>query len=371
MSGQLRVVVLVSNDLTTDQRVLKVCKTLHAWGHVPLLIGRLLPESLPLPVLPFRTKRMHLLFRRGPAFYSELSVRLFLKLLIIRCDVIHANDLDTLLPAYLISVIRRKKLIYDTHEYFTGVPELTNRPTIKRIWQGIERFIFPKLKQVMTVNGSIAGLYNTEYHTSLRIVRNIPMGKKTEPVLLRKSLNLPEDRFIIILQGNGINVDRGAEEAVEMMSSLTDCLLIIAGSGDVIPQLTAQVNHSNLTEKVWFLQRMDYSKLMQITACCDLGLTLDKDTNINYRYSLPNKLFDYIHAGIPVLASDLVEVKKVVNGFQIGWIVSEVTPKNLVEAIQTIRGNEAQHTLFKSNCGKAAKELTWEREVESIKTWYT
>jgi glycosyltransferase involved in cell wall biosynthesis len=109
---------------------------------------------------------------------------------------------------------------------------------------------------------------------------------------------------------------------------------------------------------------------MQITACCDLGLTLDKDTNINYRYSLPNKLFDYIHAGIPVLASDLVEVNKVVNTYQIGSIVSQVTPEKLQEAIHNMRENEEQRLLFKSNCAKAAQELTWEKEIEAIRNWY-
>jgi glycosyltransferase involved in cell wall biosynthesis len=370
MSGKLRVVVLVSNDLSTDQRVLKVCRTLHNWGHEAFLTGRLLPESLPMQELPFQTKRMRLFFRTGPGFYAELSFRLFIKLLFVRCDVIHANDLDTLLPAYLVSVIRRKKLIYDTHEYFTGVPELMNRPGIRKVWKGIERFIFPRLQRIMTVNDSIASLYESEYHKQLCVVRNIPMRIKKAALLLRKDLNLPEDRFIIILQGNGINVDRGAEEAVEMMRKLEGCLLLIAGSGDVIPQLKVQVQKNGLTEKVVFLPRMEYTKLMQITACCDLSLTLDKDTNINYRYSLPNKLFDYIHAGIPVLASDLVEVNKVVNTYQIGSIVSQVTPEKLQEAIHNMRENEEQRLLFKSNCAKAAQELTWEKEIEAIRNWY-
>jgi glycosyltransferase involved in cell wall biosynthesis len=370
MSDRLRIAILVSNDLSTDQRVLKVCRTLHNWGHEPFLTGRLLPESLPMQELPFQTQRMRLFFRTGPGFYAELSFRLFFRLLFVRCDVIHANDLDTLLPAYLVSVIRRKKLIYDTHEYFTGVPELMNRPGIRKIWQAIERFIFPRLQRVMTVNDSIAKLYESEYHKRLRVVRNIPMGIKKEPLLLRIDLNLPEDRFIIILQGNGINVDRGAEEAVEMMNKLEGCLLLIAGSGDVIPFLKEQVQKNNLSDKVVFLPRMEYSKLMQITAYCDLGLTLDKDTNINYRYSLPNKLFDYIHAGIPVLASDLVEVAKIVNTYSIGWIIPIVTSENLVNTVNKIRLDTEQQLRFRANCKKAAKELSWETEVEEIRNWY-
>jgi hypothetical protein len=99
----MRVLVTLSNDLVTDQRVQKVCNSLVEWGHQPVLIGRQLPHSLPLPEWSFKAVRMKLFFRSGPLFYAELNLRLFLKLLVSSCDAIHANDLDTLLPAYLVS----------------------------------------------------------------------------------------------------------------------------------------------------------------------------------------------------------------------------------------------------------------------------
>ena len=369
MARSLRVAVTLSNDLVTDQRVQKVCRSLVEWGHQPLLIGRCRTESLALPAWPFKAVRMKLLFETGPAFYAELNLRLFFKLLFTRCDAIHANDLDTLLPAYLVARIRGKQLVYDTHEYFTGVPELVKRPKVQRIWKAIERFVFPKLKKVVTVNRSIAELYEKEYKVPVGVMRNIPSAQPIASAS-RQELNLPLDAFILILQGNGINVDRGGEEAVQLMHHLDNALLLIAGSGDVIPTLKSYVATNGLSEKVRFLPRMPYADLMRYTSCCDLGLTLDKDTNINYRFSLPNKIFDYIHAGIPVLASNLPEVRRIVEGYDVGIICNSHNPAEIAQAVKVLLNHPDKKALFIQNCRKATSDLTWENEVQSIRSWY-
>src|SRR5688500_271887 len=103
----------------------------------------------------YRTNRFRMFFEKGALFYAWFNVRLFWFLLFRSSDILVANDLDTLLPNYLVSKLKRKKLVYDSHEYFTEVPELISRPKVKAVWEHIERFIFPKLKYVSTVNHSI------------------------------------------------------------------------------------------------------------------------------------------------------------------------------------------------------------------------
>ena len=365
------IAVLVSNDLVTDQRVQKMCKSLVKRGYEPILIGRKRKQSLVLPNFNFKAERLNLLFETGMLFYASLNLRLFFKLLFMKLDGIHSNDLDTLFPAYLVAKIRSKPLVYDSHEYFTGVPELVNRPRVQKVWRSIEAFIFPKLKHVITVNESIADLYEKDYGNRPVVVRNIPEIAVSQLELRsRESLELPEDKFIIILQGNGINVQRGAEEAVKMMAFLEGCLLLIAGSGDVIPILKDMVIEQKLSQKVTFLPRMPYSELMQITAVCDLGLSLDKDTNINYRFSLPNKLFDYIHAGIPVLASDLPEVKKIVESYSVGKIAPSHDPKELARLVDAIRIDKTALADYKVNCKLASADLTWEKEALVLDRFY-
>ena len=137
-----KIIISVTNDLSTDQRVKKVCGTLNAMNYDILLIGRKRPTSLKLK-RPYRTKRMKLIFNKGALFYAEFNIRLFILLVFSKVDIYHANDLDTLLANYLAAIIRRKPIVYDSHEYFTGVPEIQNKKLVKKVWLNIEKFIFP------------------------------------------------------------------------------------------------------------------------------------------------------------------------------------------------------------------------------------
>lgn len=367
----MRIVVTVSNDLATDQRVQRVCASLAQQGNEVLVIGRKLPSSLKFNPSDYKAKRMSLWFNRGPLFYAELNLRLFFVLLFSSVSVLHANDLDTLLPAWLVSKIRRKHLVYDTHEYFTGVPEIQKRKAVKSVWKGIERFIFPKLKHVFTVNESIAELYRHDYGNEvIHVMRNIPPAEVSMVVDDDLSARIPLNSFRIILQGNGINVDRGGEEAVQMMQYLNDCVLLIAGNGDVIPRLKQMVQELNLSAKVIFFDPMPYAKLLGLTSVCDLGLSLDKDTNINYRYSLPNKVFDYLRAGIPVLASNLVEVKRIVEMHHTGWIAKSVNPIALAEQLRHIKNDSLTYAQIRSGLQKTSLELCWENESKGLLSLY-
>lgn len=361
-----KAIISVINDLTTDQRVHKHSLTLQKLGYEVILVGRKKKASRSLDNRPYSTKRFKLLFEKGAIFYAEYNIRLFIYLLFKQADLLVSNDLDTLLANFLASKIRRIELVYDTHEYFTGVPELENRKIVKSIWKSIEKRIFPKLKRIITVNKSIAKLYQVEYDKEIYVVRNIPPALNIRRLKTRKELNLPEDKKIIILQGSGINIDRGAEEAVSSMQYLEGIVLLIIGGGDVIDSLKKIVIGLNISDKVVFIPRLPYEELMQYTCNSDLGLTLDKNTNINYRYSLPNKLFDYIQAGIPVLSSDLFEIKNILLQFDIGIITDNHDPKNIAIIIQSMVFDKKKMDIWKENLKIAAKELCWENEEKHL-----
>ncbi len=168
----------------------------------------------------------------------------------------------------------------------------------------------------------------------------------------------------MILQGAGINKDRGAEEMVEaiyFMHSTKEIFLIIGG-GDVIPELEDKIWRHGLSEKVFLKDKLPMEELMKYTSVADLGISMDKDTNLNYRYSLPNKLFDYIQCGVPVFASNLVEVKKVVEDYKVGYIASNHEPNYLATKLTEILADEETLNQYKENARKAAEELCWEKE---------
>ncbi len=365
-----RAIVCVTNDLYTDQRVHKVCMFLREQGYDVLLVGRKRRNSLPLEERPYRTHRIRLLFEKGAKFYAFFNLRLFFFLLFHRADLIVSNDLDTLLACATAKRFKPKsRLVYDSHEYFTEVPELINRPKVQKIWLRIEQRIFPKLTDVYTVNQSIADIYSSTYGKAVKVVRNISPRWQSESIRDKASLGIPEGKPLIILQGAGINVDRGAEEAVEAMAGL-DAILMIVGDGDVIPQLKEHVRALGLEEKVIFFGKKPYTTLMNYTLHADIGLTLDKPSNLNYRYSLPNKVFDYMHTGTAVVATKIREVEAVVRKHDIGEIVDELTVENLRSTIQSLLDNPERLAQCKANCEKAAQTENWENETRVLAEIY-
>jgi hypothetical protein len=338
-----------------------MCTSLEGEGYQVHLVGRKLKDSLPLD-RSYATHRMKLLFNKGAFFFAEYNFRLFWYLLFKKADVLHSNDLDTLLANYLVSKLKRKPIIYDSHEYFTGVPEIQNKKFVKGVWTTIEKWIFPKLKYTFTVNDSIADLFENDYTNRPQVIRNIPNQKSELSNVTRKELGLPEDKKILILQGAGINVDRGAEEMLEAMTHLENFLLLIIGSGDVIETLIERAKSEDLKDKVIFKGKLPYEEMMKYTQVADAGLTLDKDTNINYKFSLPNKVFDYIRAQTPVISSKIVEIEKVINKFQVGTIINShetlIIAKTIEQYLETVDQIDLKNKLH-----IASEQLSWENEV--------
>jgi len=363
---QKKAIISVINDLVTDQRVDKTAKVLLEIGFEVVMVGRHKHDSMRMPDRPYETHRMRLLWEKGPMFYAEYNIRLFFYLMANRSNLLVSNDLDTLLPNFMVSRLMRIPLVFDSHEYFTETPELTGRHRVQKIWKRIERRIVPKLKDCITVNESIAGLFYEKYGTKFKVVRNIPERKDHIFVQTREELGLPADKKIVLLQGAGINIQRGAEEAVEAMKYLDNAVLLIVGGGDVLPLLKKQVQESKLESKVIFIPKQTPDKLFSYTAIANIGLAIDKDTNINYRFSLPNKLFDYIHAGIPLLVSPLPEIKRIVDQYQVGEFIESHDPRHIAQKISDMLNDESRIRIWKENLKTAARELNWDTEKQVL-----
>lgn len=356
--------VSVINDLVTDSRVNKTCNVLLEAGYNVILIGRKLPGSLNLPVWPFKAIRMRLLFKRGPLFYFFFNVRLFFRLLFTKCDLLFANDLDTLLANYLVSRIRKIPLVYDSHELFCDVPELLSSPFKRRIWLRVESKIIPRLTNCITVNQSIAKIYEEKYGVKFNVVRNISAQIENFNPPSKRELKLPLDKKIILLQGAGINIDRGAEELVDAMQFVENAVLIIIGGGDVWKVLEEKVKAHNFEGKVILIKKIPKKELLNYTYHADLGISIDKNTNPNYYNSLPNKIFDYIHSGVPILASRLPEIENIINKYNIGWFIDSHEPIHIADTINNLIAS-CQLQNYKQNTSLAAKELNWPKEKQS------
>lgn len=353
-----RIVIAVTNDLVTDQRIYRVSSTLLKKGYDIQLVGRVLPNSTELKSA-CQVKRFKLLFNKGALFYANYNARLFFHLLFTKFDIVLANDLDTLPAAYFATKIRRKKIVYDSHEYFTEVPELLGRSFQQNSWRRIEKHIVPKLKYAYTVCQSIADIYNGLYGTVFRVVRNLPLAKDLQ------DSDKDDTKRVVIYQG-ALNLGRGIELMIQSMHHTNDCVLWIAGAGDVEHDLKQMVIDSKLSDKVKFLGRIPLKELHIITSKASIGLSLEENIGLNYYYALPNKLFDYIQAQIPVIVSNLPEMRRVVDQYSIGEILLDRTAEALAEKINDMLSNQEKLVNWRNKLKEASRDLIWEKESEKL-----
>lgn len=339
----------------------RVARLLASEGVEVICIGRTLPDSPEPEDLPFRIERFRMFFTRGPLFYAFYNLRLWLKLLFARKpDLLIANDLDTLPACYCIGRIRKIPLIYDSHEFFTQVPELIHRRWVQNIWKRIEGTLLPKVRYAVTVNYSIATIYRRLYGTPFRVVRNVPERKHSPS----RDTKQPEKRKkqIIIYQG-ALNVGRGLELMIDAMQYLEEARLVIAGSGDIEAELRKRVEERGVGDRVEFVGRVLPGFLEALTMEADLGISLEEDRGLNYRYALPNKLFDYIQCRVPVLCSSLPEMSRIVESYGVGVASGEKDPEKLAGIIRYML-EERSGGRWKEALDRAAEELCWENESE-------
>lgn len=357
-----RIIVSVSNDLISDRRVDKVCSSLNKKGYDITLVGCIKKTNKPIN-REYKTKRFKMLFKKGFLFYFEYNLRLFLQLLFIRKDAFLCNDTDALPANFLASKICRKPLIFDAHELFPEVPEVVNRRFVKGFWQKIEDIIFPHLKYSYTVCQSIADYYNRRYGIEMGVVRNIPSMILKEDDSPTPDIK-KEGKKILLYQG-AINVGRGLEWTIKAMNYLDNCLLYICGDGDLTEEMKQLARNEGVEDKVIFTGRIPADRLDNYTKQADLGFVLLANLGLSYYFSLPNRIFDYMKYGVPVLATKFPEISRIVEGCNTGLTTETDNPKELATIIKEMLVNwNDDKTRYR--IAMCANQFNWENEEKII-----
>jgi glycosyltransferase involved in cell wall biosynthesis len=355
----MRIICTVINDLTYDQRMHRICTALVEVGHRVTLVGRMLPASKPLPERPFLQVRLHCGVQKGALFYALYNLRLFFFLLTARYDAICSVDFDSLPAGCLVSVLRRKKRVFDAHEFFTEVPEVTNRPVVKATWDWIGRICLPFYHRAYTVGPALAALMGARYGLSFGVVRNVPVVRPVAPK--------PEGQLKIVLYQGALNEGRGIEAALEAMTLLPEeVVLWLAGEGDrseVLRQLAFQLG---LGERVRFLGYVLPDDLPDLTAKCWIGLNLLENKGLSYYYSLANKFFDYVQAEKPVLAMRFPEYEALNQQHQVALLLDNLSATTVAEAIQRLANDNGLYTHLSKGCAAARLTWVWEQEKETL-----
>ncbi len=340
--------------------MIRICTSMANAGYEVVLVGRKLATSKPLTAAPYTQHRLNLFFNCGKLFYIELNFRLFFKLLIEKYDIAYAVDLDTLFALKMAAFFRQKALIYDAHEYFTEVPELAERPVSKKIWEIMAGILIPRVKYAITVCSSLSEIFENKYGVKFEVIRNVPYLN-----VLTKGEENPTANFIVIYQGV-LNDGRGLEESIMAMQQLTGVALWICGEGDLSASLRALSASCGVTETVKFLGKLTPTELKVITSQAHLGLNLLKNKGLNYYYSLANKAFDYMHAGIPSLNMAFPEYTKLNERYEVFELLDELEPSLIADAIMKLKDNKQLYQHLSSNAKKAAQELNWQLESKKL-----
>ncbi len=358
-----KIIFTVTNDLTYDQRMIRICSTLTDNGYEVLLVGRTKPNSIPLQTQSFQQYRFNLWFHKGKLFYLTYNLRLFFFLLFNRFDTIGSIDLDTLLPCYLMAKLKNKPIVFDAHEYFTEVPEVVHRPFTKSIWTFLGNWLIPKVDAAYTVSASLQDLFTKKYGIEFGLVRNIS-NQKNIASLAKKTKTLA-DKPILLYQGV-LNEGRSLETLIHAMQSINNAVLWLAGEGDLSQSLRQLVKELKIENRVKFLGYLLPKQLKAITAQATIGLNLLENKGLSYYYSLANKTFDYIHAELPAIHVAFPEYCLINKPFPIGILVDDLEITTLINAIQRLLTDKEFYQALKNNCKQAKGVYNWEREKTQL-----
>jgi glycosyltransferase involved in cell wall biosynthesis len=356
-NNRKRVVLSVTNDLSYDQRMIRTASSLQNAGYDVILIGRSHDHSMPLEGQTFRQKRIRCWFSKGFLFYKEYTFRMLILLLFTKADIYVAVDLDTILPNRIASGLKRARLVYDAHEYFTEVPELKGRNFVRWIWNSIGKLCVPGADLCYTVSNSLAVELGRKYRKNFHVIMNTPLLSEKD-----HSPN-PDTPKVIVYQGV-LNPGRGLEEAISAMHGLNAVLRII-GDGPMRKSLEEMVAREGLHEKVSFSGFLPPKQLEYETRKASIGINLLDSKSLSYYYSLSNKFFNYIHANIPQICADFPEYRAINDQ----WKVS-VTCKSYTEEIKSAIGlllaDQEYYDRLRNNCITAAGKLNWQAEEQKL-----
>ncbi len=353
------IICAVTNDLVYDQRMIRICGTLAKDGFKVKLIGRELKNSLPLKKAEFAQERLRCWFNSGKLFYLEYNLRLFLKIRNTKAWAYMAVDLDTIAPLFYQAERVGAKKIYDAHEYFTEVPELIGRPRVKAFWESIAKKFVPKADLAYTVAHNLGDELNSRYGINFHVIRNMPDLRPQEK---------REIKYDLIYQG-ALNRGRGLETMVMAMHKI-DGKLLICGEGDLSKEIREMVEREGLNEKIEFAGKLMPEELWKRTQEARVGLNLLEAKSLSYWYSLANKFFDYIQAGIPQVCMAFPEYLMLSRRNQVAMLLAQLDPDELASTVNHLLNHPDRYELMKAECIQAAKVLNWHSESGRLITLY-
>jgi glycosyltransferase involved in cell wall biosynthesis len=337
----------------------RIARVLSNSGYHVTMVGRTSEDFKEIQSSDYDLKRYRCLFNKGPLFYLEINCRFVWAFLFQKFDLIYAVDNDTLPSGIILKWLKRVPLIFDSHEWFSEVPELEGSVWKKKIWKWVGIRGAKNASICITVSKALAGQLGKETGCRFEVIRNVPVWYPEEPRPKRS------DKPLIIYQG-ALNKGRGLEELVYAIRDLPDWICWLVGEGDLSESLRSLVDALNLNERVVFLGRKGPSELRIITPKAWVGYNLLEPASKSYYFSLANKFFDYMHAGVPSLNSPFPEYEKILSQYPTGRVCSKLDRDHIQNILKKEFASVAAVESYEKDCAKASAVFNWQKEASAL-----
>jgi glycosyltransferase involved in cell wall biosynthesis len=302
------------------------------------------------------------------SFYFNFFFSLIKYLLKHKAEIYFAEDIYTLPVVYFFAKLNKAKVFYNSREIYAHLAGLRNKGVIQSIIARVERTFIHKVNEVL-VTGEMDADYLKEAYglNNLVVVRNLPKYKQEIKTFdLREKLGIAGNEKIILYQGV-ILEGRGILFLIKILDKIKNVHFVIVGDGEFRKEFEKFANESIVKNRVHFIGAVNHEELLAYTANADIGISLIENISISYYYALPNKLFEYIMASVPILTSKLPQMEKVVSEYKVGKCVDMTNKDEVVQTLNEMLNDDEGLKKYSSNCKIASKELNWEIEFEKIK----
>lgn len=368
----MKISITVSNSLKKDPRVIKQVRAAIEKGYDVQFVGyrdKFLDTDF-LGNLGCKYNIVDL----GPTYVGHLNSIFkkikraflqFIKPIQYMCnygpDIIHCNDFDTLVYSYIAAKLCHAAIVYDSHEVYAENIGIVNNWFRKHYTLFFERILLKRINKMICVSNAASVYFSQKYHIDPpTVVTNCPM-KNTLPLLEHNI-----EKFEVVYQGLMVE-GRGYEEFIESALFLDDRFRnVLRGYGPIQNKLSEIIESNNLQDIVTFSTPVEVSQLVQAASSSHVGVVLTRPVNLNFDLSVSNKVFEYVHAGLPVIMSNIAEHKYLNDLYDFAIIIEEVSPKCIAEAIRLLHDDKELYNRLANNARKMSRKMHWEKEAEKL-----
>ena len=289
----------------------------------------------------------------------------------IKADIYIACDLPALPIGYEGKITNKGLLIYDAHEFYTEQVALSDKE--KAILSEIERNLIHNVDLLITVNEDIANLFKERYlYQNVKVILNATLCIKKQKNYLHDIIEINRNIPIVLYQG-GFTPNRNLNKLVQLSSYLNRSVLVMLGWGTIEKDLKNKATDLNvLNRKIFFIPKISQAELLSYTSSASVGIIPYPAVDLNTKYCTPNKLFEYICAGIPIAVNkDLQTVNKLIQDYKIGFSIDLNDLKNSAEKIENLLKDKEKINFYKKNLEYAKGILNWEMEKKKVQNIFT